>query len=92
MSLTVLVPAHNEGTVPVPIRQGRRGYTAQLQETLESLAAQTCRPDRVVVIADNCTDDTVSWAHAAGVSVFETVNNRDKKAGGLNQWLHRQLG
>lgn len=91
MSLTVLVPAHNEGTVPVPTRQGRRGYTAQLPETLASLAAQTQRPDRVVVIADNCTDDTVSWAHAAGASVFETVNNRDKKAGGLNQWLHRHL-
>ena len=39
---TVLIPAHNEEAV--------------LGRTLESLAAQTRPPDRITVVADNCTD------------------------------------
>ena len=45
---TVLIPAHNEEAV--------------LALTLESLAGQTRPPDRVVVLADNCTDATVEVA------------------------------
>ena len=70
---TVLVPAHNEEAV--------------LGHTLASLAAQDRAPDRVVVIADNCTDGTVTVARAAGAEVFETVDNTEKKAGALNQVL-----
>jgi Glycosyltransferases, probably involved in cell wall biogenesis len=43
------------------------------------------------VIADNCTDDTVDHARAAGAMVFETVGNTEKKAGALNQWLDDNL-
>ncbi len=43
-AITVLVPAHNE--------------SAAIIETLDSLAQQTYRPDRVIVVADNCTDNT----------------------------------
>ena len=52
---------------------------------------QTRRPDRVVVVADNCTDATVEVAVAHGVEVVETVGNTEKKAGALNQQLARLL-
>ena len=74
---TVLVPAHDEEAV--------------LGSTLDSLAEQTRRPDRVVVIADNCTDATVEVARRRGVDVVETVGNKEKKAGALNQQLARVL-
>jgi cellulose synthase/poly-beta-1,6-N-acetylglucosamine synthase-like glycosyltransferase len=77
VTITVLIPAHNEGT--------------GLRATLDSLLAQSHRPDRVVVVADNCTDDTVDVARAAGVEVLETVGNEHKKAGALNQALARIL-
>ena len=74
---TVLIPAHNEEAV--------------LALTLESLAEQSRPPDRVVVVADNCSDATVEVARAHGVEVFETVGNIEKKAGALNQELVRLL-
>lgn len=49
------------------------------------------QPDRVVVIADNCTDDTTDLAREAGADVFVTTRNENKKAGALNQWLDRHL-
>ena len=70
---TVLIPAHDEEAV--------------LARTLASLAEQTRAPDRVVVIADNCSDATVEIALAHRVEVFETVANTEKKAGALNQQL-----
>jgi len=56
------------------------------------LIAQTRRPDRIIVIADNCTDRTVeivqvftqSWPC---VEVFATENNQNRKAGAINQVL-----
>ncbi len=69
--LVVLIPAHDEA--------------ANIGATLSALQQQTRRPDRVVVIADNCTDDTVAIARAHGAEVYETVGNTDKKAGALNQ-------
>ena len=56
--------------------------------TLRSLPADP-PPDRVVVIADNCTDATVEVAREHGVEVVETVGNTEKKAGALNQQLRR---
>ena len=49
---TVLVPAHDEEAV--------------LAATLDSLGGQTRRPDRVLVIADNCSDATAEVARALG--------------------------
>ena len=68
--VTVLVPAHNEAGAII--------------ETLESLESQTRRPDRVIVIADNCTDATEQLALSHGAEVIRTVGNTDKKAGALN--------
>jgi cellulose synthase/poly-beta-1,6-N-acetylglucosamine synthase-like glycosyltransferase len=77
VTVTVVIPAHDE--------EGR------LPATLASLRTQSLPPDRVVVVADNCTDDTAGVARAAGVEVFETVGNTRKKAGALNQALSELL-
>ncbi len=77
VTVTALIPAHNE--------EGR------IRATLVALFAQTRRPDRVVVVADHCTDFTVNIARAWGVEIFKTVDNRHKKAGALNQALARVL-
>ena len=77
VTVTVLIPAHNE--------------EASLPKTLVSLERQTFRPSRVVVVADNCTDDTVAVARRHGADVVETVGNTHKKAGALNQALEGLL-
>jgi cellulose synthase/poly-beta-1,6-N-acetylglucosamine synthase-like glycosyltransferase len=70
--IVALVPAHNE--------------EEQIPETLGALVQQSLRPDRIVVVADNCTDGTAGAAAAfAEVEVLETVGNRSRKAGALNQ-------
>ncbi len=74
---TVLIPAHDEEAV--------------LGRTLASLTGQIRPPDRVVVVADNCTDGTVGVARVHGVEVVETVGNTRHKAGALNQVLSRLL-
>ncbi|MEQ4499096.1 MAG: glycosyltransferase family 2 protein [Nocardioides kribbensis] len=71
--LVALLPAHDE--------------EVGLPPALRSLAGQTRPPDRVVVIADNCTDRTEEVARELGAEVLTTVGNRHKKAGGLNQAL-----
>jgi poly-beta-1,6-N-acetyl-D-glucosamine synthase len=71
--LTVLIPAHDE--------------EAALPAALASLRWQALAPTRVVVVADNCTDGTVSVARSLGADVLITEGNRDKKAGALNQAL-----
>jgi len=73
MSFTVLIPAHNE--------------EASLPATLTSLLSQSHRPERVIVVADNCTDRTASIARNFGLEVYETQENTQKKAGALNQVL-----
>ncbi|MDI2126773.1 glycosyltransferase [Yinghuangia seranimata] len=77
MRITALVPAHNEED--------------QIGDTIDSLLAQKRPPERIIVIADNCSDSTVEIARGRGVDVFETVGNQHKKAGGLNQVLDRLL-
>jgi cellulose synthase/poly-beta-1,6-N-acetylglucosamine synthase-like glycosyltransferase len=71
--IVVVVPAHNE--------------EATIGRTVEALLAQTRRPDRIVVMADNCSDRTVEIASSFGrhVTVVETVANKDRKVGALTQ-------
>jgi poly-beta-1,6-N-acetyl-D-glucosamine synthase len=73
LRLTVLVPAHDEALT--------------IKATLDSLWGQTRRPDKVVVVADNCTDATPEIARENGAEVFTTEGNTEKKAGALNQAL-----
>ena len=76
VTVTVLIPAHNE--------QDKIGAT------LRSLQEHDDPPDRIIVVADNCTDSTEQVARAAGVEVVPTVGNT-KEAGALNQVLVRLL-
>jgi cellulose synthase/poly-beta-1,6-N-acetylglucosamine synthase-like glycosyltransferase len=55
--IAVLVPAHNESN----------GILA----TLEDIKSQINSDDRLVVIADNCVDDTAAVSAAAGAEVIE---------------------
>ena len=47
--------------------------------------------NEVVVVADNCSDDTAAIAVSEGASVYTTRGNRAKKAGALNQALEEYL-
>jgi cellulose synthase/poly-beta-1,6-N-acetylglucosamine synthase-like glycosyltransferase len=58
--IAVLIPAHNEA----------RG----IEETLSSIQAQATEFTRVVVIADNCVDNTAELARAMGVEAIERQN------------------
>ncbi len=69
--LVVIVPAHDEAE--------------QIAETIESLLRQTRPADRIVIAADNCTDETVTIANRYPVTVMETVDNSARKAGAMNQ-------
>jgi biofilm PGA synthesis N-glycosyltransferase PgaC len=71
--LVVLIPAHNE--------------QRRLAGTLQSLAAQTHPPSEVIVVCDNCVDDTAAIAAEHGALVFTTNGNSHRKAGALNQAL-----
>jgi biofilm PGA synthesis N-glycosyltransferase PgaC len=75
--IAALIPAHNEA--------------AWIESVVANLADQTRPPDRVIVISDNSTDDTVALAGQAGAEVWESADNRHKKAGALNQALARLL-
>lgn len=70
-TVAVIVPARNEERL--------------IGAMLESLLVQTRPADRILVVADNCTDRTVEIAGSFGVEVMETIGNTAKKAGALNQ-------
>jgi cellulose synthase/poly-beta-1,6-N-acetylglucosamine synthase-like glycosyltransferase len=76
--LVVMLPAHNE--------------EAGIELAIDSLHAQTRRPDLIVVVPDNCIDRTAELAAAhRGVVVAPSKDNTHKKAGALNQILARML-
>jgi biofilm PGA synthesis N-glycosyltransferase PgaC len=66
-----LVPARNEPGIAA---------------TVASLLGQT-HPPYVVVVANNCTDDTAERARAAGAYVIDMPDNPGRKAGALNYGL-----
>lgn len=75
-SITALIPAHNEEFL--------------IAAAVEGLLEQSVVPDRIIVVADNCTDGTIDAVKAlrrSTVFVFETIENGHKKAGALNQAL-----
>lgn len=55
--VAILIPAHDE--------------RAGIVRTLEPLRAQLDAGDTLLVVADNCSDDTASLARAAGATVIE---------------------
>lgn len=66
-SLTVLVPAYNEA--------------GSISDTIDSLNAQTVRPDRIIIIDDCSTDDTADVARSLGADVLRPKSNTGSKAG-----------
>ena len=59
--VAVLVPAHNESSNVLP--------------TIQCLEPQLGPHDRLLVIADNCVDDTAELARSAGAEVIERSNS-----------------
>ena len=88
--MLVLIAAHNEGSKDGSAPAG----STPIERTLSSLERQTRRPDRVVVVADNCTDDTEERARQfKWVTVMRTVDNEDRKVGALTAgWRRWQAG
>lgn len=64
-TVTVLVPAHDE--------------TTTIERCIDAIRASTYPVERVVVVADACTDNTAQLARARGVDVIET-DFKDKAA------------
>lgn len=72
LRLTVLVPAHNE--------------TLTIATTLKSLSGQTRPPDRLVVVADNCDDDTADIARRNGQRSSRSAIPRRRPARSTRPW------
>ena len=59
-SIAILIPAHNEASV--------------ISTTLQTLIPQLQVEDRLIVIADNCSDETAAIALECGATVIERHN------------------
>lgn len=66
-SVAVIMPAHNEAEVIV--------------ETLAALTPQLLPQDRLIVVADNCTDQTAQLARNAGATVIERADEARRGKG-----------
>ena len=71
-NLVVLIPAHDEELV--------------LGATLAALAAQDSPPAEVIVIADNCTDETARIARELGATVWERTDPERRGKGYALAW------
>lgn len=60
--LAVLIPAHDEAAV--------------IGRTLENAKRQLAPGDRLLVVADNCSDETAAIARAAGADVVERTDDQ----------------
>jgi cellulose synthase/poly-beta-1,6-N-acetylglucosamine synthase-like glycosyltransferase len=76
--LAVLVPAHNE--------------SAGIAGTLEDIKAQLSPGDSLLVVADNCTDDTAAVARSLGAEVLEREDALRIGKGYALDWGLRHLG
>ncbi|RCL27352.1 glycosyl transferase [Pseudomonas sp. AFG_SD02_1510_Pfu_092] len=75
--LAVLVPAHDEASM--------------ITATLASITPQLQPGDRLLVVADNCTDHTAQLAREAGAEVLERVDARLRGKGYALDFGVRQL-
>lgn len=71
--ITAIIPAHDEAH--------------RVEHAVAALHGQTRPPERILVMSDDSTDDTVEVALDAGAEVLLTVDNRRHRAGALNQAL-----
>lgn len=65
--VALIIPAHNEAPT--------------IGETIRSLTPQLEGGDALLVIADNCTDDTAAKARQAGATVLERINPAERGKG-----------
>jgi cellulose synthase/poly-beta-1,6-N-acetylglucosamine synthase-like glycosyltransferase len=65
--LAILIPAHNEAI--------------GIRPTLEALHPQLDDRDRLIVIADNCSDETAAIARETGATVIERFNDTERGKG-----------
>jgi cellulose synthase/poly-beta-1,6-N-acetylglucosamine synthase-like glycosyltransferase len=73
--VVALVPAYNEEDA--------------IGDTIASLKQQTRVPDMIVVVPNNCTDNTANVARYNGAYVIDAGTQPDKKAGAINYALDR---
>jgi cellulose synthase/poly-beta-1,6-N-acetylglucosamine synthase-like glycosyltransferase len=64
-----------------------RNEEETIADTLGSLFLQTRLPDKVIVVANNCTDNTANVARQSGAEVLVMNENKHMKAGALNYAL-----
>jgi cellulose synthase/poly-beta-1,6-N-acetylglucosamine synthase-like glycosyltransferase len=76
-SVAVLVPAHDE--------------EAGIADTLADIRRQLAAGDRLLVVADNCTDGTAAIARAAGAHVTERCDGIRRGKGHALDWGIRYL-
>ncbi len=76
--LAVLMPAHNEATGIAP--------------AIHSVLAQLQSGDRLLVVADNCSDDTAAVAAAAGAEVIQRHDMQRRGKGYALDFGVRHLG
>jgi glycosyltransferase involved in cell wall biosynthesis len=76
--IAVVVPAHNESSGLLP--------------ALTNIQAQLFPHDRLLVVADNCSDDTADVARAAGAEVVERNDLTRRGKGYALDWGVRHLG
>lgn len=65
--IAVIIPAHNEAS--------------GIEPTIADVRAQLRPTDRLIVVADNCTDDTANVARAAGAEVLERHDDTKRGKG-----------
>lgn len=65
----------------VPTLNAGRGWL----DCLAGVAAQSCRPDRLLVIDSSSSDDTIGHARSAGFEVVQ-IDRKDFNHGGTRQW------
>ncbi|WP_411816143.1 glycosyltransferase family 2 protein [Hyphococcus sp. DH-69] len=63
----IVIPAHNEATTIGP--------------TLENVKAQSAKNDTILVVADNCTDNTAEIARLHGADVIERTDKDNRGKG-----------
>lgn len=66
-AIAVLLPAHNEAS--------------GIRATLDTIQPQLTPRDRLVVVADNCTDDTAAICRSLGATVIERHNLEQRGKG-----------
>jgi cellulose synthase/poly-beta-1,6-N-acetylglucosamine synthase-like glycosyltransferase len=76
--IAVLVPAHNESAGLVP--------------TLTDIQSQLLAGDRLLVVADNCSDDTAAVARMTGAETVERHDPMRRGKGYALDWGVRHLG